>query len=101
MGKFRWTRGTIALTVALVLAAIVIVVVVQQRNQPQSVDLSTMLATIKTDIAHKRVDTLTVDTSTLTLSRPGAQTERTGIGSGFSLGDTLKRDNGIDYDNPH
>ncbi len=101
MGKFRWTRSMIVLVVALVLAAIVIVVVVQQHNQPQTVDLSTMLATIKTDIAHKQVDTLTVDTSSLTLTRPGARSERTGIGAGFSLGDTLKRDNGIDYDNPH
>src|SRR5579862_740150 len=101
IGKFRWTRGNVALLIAIALAAIVVVVIVQQRNQPQSVDLSTMLATIKSDIAHKRVDTLTVDTDTLTLTRPGAQSMRTSIGTGFSLGDTLKRDNGIDYDNPH
>src|SRR5579875_3118318 len=101
MGKFRWTRGNVALLVAIALAAIVVIVVIQQRSQPQNVDLSTMLATIKSDIAHKKVDTLLVDTSTLTLERPGAQTMATSIGPGFSLGDTLKRDNGIAYDNPH
>src|SRR5579875_1582738 len=67
MGKFRWTRGNVALLVAIALAAIVVIVVIQHRSQPQNVDLSTMLATIKSDIAHKKVDTLLVDTSTLTL----------------------------------
>jgi len=102
MFKFRWTRGSIVLVATVALAVILVVIGITQRlNQPRQVDLSTLLADVRGDVAHHRVDTLTVDTSTLTLDRPGMQSEQTSIGTGFSLGDTLKRDNGIAYDNPH
>ncbi|MEO7001098.1 MAG: cell division protein FtsH, partial [Ktedonobacterales bacterium] len=96
MFKFRWTRGSIVLGVAVALAVLLLVIgITQHINQPRQVDLSTLLSDVKSDIAHHRLDTLTVDSSTLTLDRRGAQSEQTSIGAGFSLGDTLKRDNGI------
>ncbi len=100
MSKFKWTRGGIVLAVSGILVAILLIYGLRQVSQPREVNLSTMIADIKTDIATHKVDTLTVDSGALTLDRQGAVTERAAIGDGFSLGDTLKRDNGIDYGNP-
>jgi cell division protease FtsH len=100
MRKFRWTRSGIALVVSGVLAVILLIYGVRQINQPRDVDLSTLLADVKTDVATGKVDTLTLDSGSLTLERAGGVTERAGIGDGFQLGDALKRDSGIAYDNP-
>ncbi len=100
MPKFRMTRGAIILFAAVAAVLILIAIGVQQRAQPQQVTLSTLLADIKTDVAVHHVDTLTIDSSTLTLDRGHGVVVQTGVGPGFSLGDTLKRDAGIPYNNP-
>src|SRR5215472_17358785 len=41
----------------------------QQRAQPRDVDLSTLLADLRTDIAHHNVDTLIVNSGVLELDR--------------------------------
>jgi cell division protease FtsH len=89
----------------LLLASAVVVLLLlffglQQVNQPHEVDLSTLLADVKTDVSHHIVDTLTLDSSALTLERAGGHVERAAVGDGFQLGDALKRDNNIDYANP-
>jgi cell division protease FtsH len=92
-------RGGLALIIIGALVVLLIVFGVQQHAQPRQVDVSTLLADLKTDIAHHQIDTLTVESSTLVLQR-GAQSEQAAIGDGFSLNDALKRDNNIDYANP-
>jgi cell division protease FtsH len=96
----RWTRGGIVLAVAGVVAVLLLIYGVQQTNQPRDVDLSTLLADIKSDVAHHQVDSLSVTSSQLVLTRADGKQERTGVGQGFQLGDALKRDGGIDYTNP-
>ncbi len=100
MPKIRMTRGTVTLFVSVAIALILILVGVQQRSQPQQVDLSTLLADIKADVAVHHIDTLTIDSATLTLDRGHGHVVQTGVGTGFSLGDTLKRDAGIPYNDP-
>ncbi len=100
MPKSRMARGVIAVGAVVALALILFVVAVQQRAQPQQVDLSTMVAYIKVDVAQRHVDTLTIDSSSLTLDRGNGVVVQTGVGPGFSLGDTLKRDAGISYTDP-
>ena len=100
MPKFRMTRGVIVLFASVALVLILIAVGVQQRTQPQQVNLSTLLSDIKSDVAVHHVDTLTIDSSTLTLDRGHGVVVQTGVGPGFSLSDTLKRDNNIPYNDP-
>ncbi len=102
MAKRRWTRGGVVLAVVGAVAVILLIFgfAMQQTNQPHDVDLSTMLADIKIDVAHQQVDTLSVNSNQLVLIRADGVQERTGIGEGFQLGDALKRDGGIDYTNP-
>src|SRR5262249_4522388 len=100
MTKRRWTRGGVVLAVVGVVAVLLLIIGVQQTKQPHDVDLSTMLSDIKTDVAHRQVDTLAVGSTELVLVRTNGQQERTGVGQGFQLGDALKRDSGIDYTNP-
>jgi cell division protease FtsH len=101
MPKFRMTRGLVALFAAVALVLILITVSLQLRTQPQQVDLSTLLSDVKADVAVHHVDTLTIDSSTLTLDRGHGVLVQTGIGPGFSLADTLKRDTGVPYNDPH
>ncbi len=100
MAKRRWTRGGVVLAIAGVIAVLLLIVGVRQTNQPRDVDLSTLLSDIKTDVAHQQVDTLSVDSTQLILTRANGSVERTSVGEGFQLGDALKRDGGIDYTNP-
>src|SRR5690348_8408529 len=100
MTKRRWTRGGVAIVLSGVVVVLILIFGMQQTNQPRQVDLSTMLADIKADVAHHQVDTLSATSSELVLTRAGSQQERTGVGEGFQLGDALKRDGGIDYTNP-
>jgi cell division protease FtsH len=103
MPKVRVTRGLIALGAILAVVFILIVagvVGVQQRAQPRQVDLSTLLSDVRVDIAAHHVDTLTVDSATLTLDRGKGAVVQAQTGQGFSLGDALKRDAGIPYNDP-
>jgi cell division protease FtsH len=96
----RSRTGLFALC-AVSLALLLLLFGVQMRAQPRSVDLSTLIADLKTDVAHHQVDTLQIGPSTLDLLRPGRQTERAAIGAGFAPSDVLQRDNDIDYGNPN
>ncbi len=100
MSGFRWTRGTLILLVTGVLALLLILFGVQQYHQPKDVDLSTLLAQVKTDISHHQVDTLTVSSTDIQLVRVNGTSEQAAVGQGFQLNDALKRDNNIDYANP-
>jgi cell division protease FtsH len=100
MAALKWSRGTFIVLVLGALAALLLAYAAIQGAQPRAVDLSTLLANVKTDIAHGRVDTLIVGSDHLTLKRADGTTETTPIGSGFQLGDALARDNGISYANP-
>jgi cell division protease FtsH len=101
MSHRRWSRGSMVVLALAVLAMALLAYSALQGGQPRHVDLSTLLADIKTDIAHNRVDTLTVSGDYLTLERASGTTETTPVGSGFQLGDALARDNGIAYADPH
>jgi cell division protease FtsH len=90
----------VAILCVSALAILLFVVGMQQRSQPRSVDLSTLIADLKSDVTHHQIDTLTIGTSTLDLERPGRQPEQAAIGTGFAPSDVLQRDNGIDYGNP-
>ena len=100
MAKFRVTRGIVVLFAMAAIVLILVGVGLQQRAQPQQVDLSTLLADVKADVAVHHVDTLTIDSSSLTLNRGNGVVVQTGIGPGFSLSDTLTRDAGVPYNNP-
>src|SRR5262245_9396840 len=69
-----------------------------QRPQPRDVDLSSLLADLRGDIANHVVDTLTVSSNSLLLERPGSRSEQASISTTFQVSD-LKRDYGIDYAN--
>src|SRR5690349_15838254 len=71
----------------------------QQRAQPRDVDLSTLLADLRGDIAHRDVDTLIVNASTLELGRASGATEQANIDANFQVS-ALKRDYNIDYADP-
>ncbi|HEY7975054.1 MAG TPA: ATP-dependent zinc metalloprotease FtsH, partial [Ktedonobacterales bacterium] len=101
MPKLRMTRGLVGIFAAIFLVLILVVIGVQQHAQPQQVALSTLLSDVKADVAVHHVDTLTIDSSSLTLDRGHGVVVQTGVGPGFSLGDTLKRDMGIPYNDPH
>ena len=102
MPKVRMTRGAAAIILSAVLAMIILViaVAVQQREAPHQVGLSTLLSDVRVDVAAHRVDTLTVDSSTLTLDRGGGNIVQTSVGPTFSLADALTRDSGVPYNNP-
>ncbi|MGH2503026.1 MAG: AAA family ATPase, partial [Ktedonobacterales bacterium] len=103
MPKVRVTRGSAAIILAAVVTMIILAIVVgvQQREAPRQVDLSTLLSDVRTDVVAHHVDTLTVDSSTLTLDRGAGNVVQTTAGQSFSLADALKRDSGIPYNDPH
>ncbi len=100
MPHLRWSRGTWLVLGLCVVALLLLTYNLLQGGQPHPVDLSTLLADVKTDIAHSHVDTLSVTSDHLVLERWNGTRETTPIGSGFQLGDALARDNGIAYANP-
>jgi cell division protease FtsH len=101
MTKRRWTRGSFLIFIIGSLALVLLIYgVVQQSTQPREVDLSTLLADVKSDVANKQLDTLTVTSDSLILQRANGKTEQTGIDPNFSLNDALARDNGVSYADP-
>ncbi|HEX9036917.1 MAG TPA: ATP-dependent zinc metalloprotease FtsH [Ktedonobacterales bacterium] len=99
MAKFRWTRGWVAAVAALAIALVVLGIGLAQLTQPRQTDLSTMLALVHADIARHHVDTITIDSASITLDRGSGQALDTGIGQSFSVSDTFQR-SGIPLDNP-
>jgi cell division protease FtsH len=93
------TRSGVLFLFIGVVAVGLLLLGLQQRAQPRDVDLSTLLADLRGDIAHHNVDTLVVNASTLELDRAGGASEQANVDANFQVS-ALKRDYGIDYADP-
>src|SRR5947208_6202529 len=96
----KWVRTSFFLLL-FVLAIVLVVFMFRSPSDTKTVNLSTLLADIKTDMQKNRQDTLTVSNDHITLTRGGpADTpeEVTNINDTFDTTKVLK-DNGIDYTN--
>jgi len=85
----------------MTLAIILVVIFFRSPSDTKSVDVSTILAHIKTDINNNQKDTLNVSSNTITLTRGAIQDaakESATINDTFDTTKVLK-DNGIDYAN--
>jgi len=85
----------------MTLAIILVVIFFRSPSDTKSVDVSTILAHIKTDINNNQKDTLNVSSNTITLTRGATQDaakESATINDTFDTTKVLK-DNGIDYAN--
>ncbi|OLB41934.1 MAG: cell division protein FtsH [Ktedonobacter sp. 13_1_20CM_4_53_11] len=98
----KWIRTSLLLLL-VTLAIVLVVVFFRSPSDTQSVNVSTILADIKTDMHKNQQDTLNVASNTLTLTRgnaPDAAKEAASINDTFDTTQVLK-DNGINYSNSH
>jgi cell division protease FtsH len=98
----KWIRMSLLLLL-VTLAIVLVVVFFRTPSDTQSVNVSTILADIKTDMNKNQHDTLNVASNTLTLTRgntPDAVKEAASINDTFDTTQVLK-DNGINYSNSH
>src|SRR4249919_2099917 len=95
----KWLR-TIFIWLILALALVLIIIVFfRPSSDTTSVNVSTILNDIKTDMAKNQKDTLSVSTTAITLTRGQNSTkEVASINDTFDITKVLK-DNGIDYTN--
>ncbi len=96
----KWIR-TSFIILLMTLAIILVVIFFRSPSDTKSVDVSTILAHIKTDINNNQKDTLNVSSNTITLTRGATQDaakESATINDTFDTTKVLK-DNGIDYAN--
>ncbi len=96
----KWIRTSFILLL-MTLAIILVVIFFRSPSDTKSVDVSTILAHIKTDINNNQKDTLNVSSNTITLTRGAIQDaakESATINDTFDTTKVLK-DNGIDYAN--
>ncbi|MFI5273533.1 MAG: ATP-dependent zinc metalloprotease FtsH [Ktedonobacterales bacterium] len=93
------SRNGVMLLIVGVLAVAFLAYGIQQHDQPRDVDLSTLLADLRSDVVHHQVDTLTLNGTSLTLVRPDSASEKASVSATFQVSD-LKRDYGIDYADP-
>ena len=96
----KWIRMSFILLL-MTLAIILVVIFFRSPSDTKSVDVSTILAHIKTDINNNQKDTLNVSSNTITLTRGATQDaakESATINDTFDTTKVLK-DNGIDYAN--
>ncbi|HLZ80854.1 MAG TPA: ATP-dependent zinc metalloprotease FtsH, partial [Ktedonobacteraceae bacterium] len=96
----KWIRTSFILLL-VTLAIILVVVFFRSPSDTSSVNVSTILAHIKTDINNNQQDTLNVSSDTLTLTRgnsANATREAATINSTFDITQVLK-DNDINYSN--
>ena len=96
----KWIRTSFILLL-MTLAIILVVIFLRSPSDTKSVDVSTILAHIKTDINNNQKDTLNVSSNTITLTRGATQNaakESATINDTFDTTKVLK-DNGIDYAN--
>src|SRR5437660_6263489 len=96
----KWIRTSLLLLL-VTLAIVLVVVFFRSPSDTQSVNVSTILADIKTDMNKNQQDTLNVASGTLTLTRgntPGSVKEAASINDTFDTTQVLK-DNGINYSN--
>src|SRR5213080_298730 len=98
----KWIRMSLILLL-VTLAIVLVVVFFRSPSDTQSVNVSTILADIKTDMHKNQQDTLNVASNTLTLTTgnaPDAAKEAASINDTFDTTQVLK-DNGINYSNSH
>ncbi|HEX6556551.1 MAG TPA: ATP-dependent zinc metalloprotease FtsH [Ktedonobacteraceae bacterium] len=98
----KWIRTSLLLLL-VTLAIVLVVVFFRSPSDTQAVNVSTILADIKTDMHKNQQDTLNVASNTLTLTRgnaPDAAKEAASINDTFDTTQVLK-DNGINYSNSH
>src|SRR5947209_2610440 len=98
----KWIRTSLLLLL-VTLAIVLVVIFFRSPSDTQSVNVSTILADIKTDMNKNQQDTLNVASGTLTLTRgntPGSVKEAASINDTFDTTQVLK-DNGINYSNSH
>src|SRR5450759_4908147 len=103
MSSYRkWIRTSFILLL-VTLAIVLVVIFFRTPSDTKSVNVSTILADIKTDMNNNQQDTLNVSSGTLTLTRgnsPNATREAATINDTFDTTQVLK-DNGIVYSNSH
>jgi len=96
-----WLRTSFIVVLIALTVVLVIVLVFRPLSDTQPVNVSTILANIKTDMAKNQKDTLDVSTDTITLTRGQGQDaprEQANINDSFDITRVLK-DNNIDYTN--
>jgi len=94
----KWVR-TSFFFLLIVVAIVLVVFFFHSSSDTKSVNVSTILADIKTDMNSNQKDTLTVSNDNITLTRgqsPNAEREVANINDTFDATKVLK-DNGIDY----
>src|SRR5918911_2400005 len=95
----KWLRTSFFWLLIALAVAVIAVFIFHPSSDTKTVNVSTVLNDIKTDIAKNQQDTLSVSGDTLTLIRgqaPDAPRESATINDSFDITKVLK-DNGIDY----
>ncbi len=94
----KWVRNSIFL-VLIVLAIVLVVFFFRSSSDTKSVNVSTILADIQTDMKHHQQDTLDVGSGTITLTRgnePNSSKEAANVNTTFDVTQVLQ-DNHINY----
>ncbi len=99
----KWLRPSVFWLLLTLVAVGIVVYIFRPQTDTQSVNVSTILVDIKTDIAKNQQDQLTVADNSITLTRGNksdAPQESATVNSSFDITKVLK-DNNIDYSNTH
>lgn len=99
----KWLRPSVFWLLLTLVAVGIVVYIFRPQTDTRTVNVSTILVDIKTDIAKNQQDQLTVADNTITLSRGNksdAPQENATVNSSFDITKVLK-DNNIDYSNTH
>ncbi len=95
----KWLRTSLIWLILALALVLIFFVIFRPSSDTNSVNVSTILNHVKTDMAKGQKDTLSVSASTLTLTRGQNSTkEVANINDTFDITAVLK-DNGIDYTN--
>src|SRR2546429_1343876 len=95
----KWLRTSFIWLVMLLAIILIIVLFFRSPSDTKSVNVSTILTDIKTDMSKNQQDTLDVGSTTITLTRgQDGSKEDASINDTFDITRVLK-DNGIDYTN--
>ena len=96
----KWIRTSFILLL-IALAIILVVVFFHSTTNTQSVNVSNILADIKTDISNNQQDTLIISSDHITLIRGKQNTQEVANINDTFDATTVLKDNGIDYSNSH
>ena len=95
----KWLRNSFIWLVLALVIVLIIVLFFHSSSDTTSVNVSTILNDIQTDISKNQTDNLSVGTDTITLTRgQNGPKEAANINDTFDITKVLK-DNGIDYTN--